>query len=234
MKSVQVVSAVFLGLSLCGCTEMSNRLMMGGPELSPVGSGLQDNVQTDAITEATTPPPDQKKAWIGGPGDYFRDARARQVGDLVTIKVAMNDQANFNSTSAGQRKGAYSGSATANTPVPFLNGTGGLDTSMSASSSGQGTVTRSEKLNVSVTALVRRVMPNGSLYVEGSQETLVNYEKRIVKVSGLVDPRNISADNSIDYEKIAEARIAYGGNGSSNDQQKPRWGLQLWDKITPF
>jgi len=81
---------------------------------------------------------------------------------------------------------------------------------------------------------VRRVMPNGSLYVEGSQETLVNYEKRVVKVSGLVDPRNISADNSIDYEKIAEARIAYGGNGSSNDQQKPRWGLQLWDKITPF
>ena len=234
MKSVQFVSVCVVGLALCGCTETSNRLMMGGPELSPVGSGLTDNVQTDAITQATSPEVDSRKKWIGGPGDYFRDARAREVGDLVTIKVSMNDKADFNSTSGGQRKAAYSGSATANTPVPFLNGTGSLDSSMSASSSGQGSVTRSEKLNVEVSALVRRVLPNGSLYVEGSQETLVNYEKRVVRVSGIIDPRNISPDNSIDYEKIAEARIAYGGSGSSNDQQKPRWGMQLWDKITPF
>nr|WP_246715323.1 flagellar basal body L-ring protein FlgH [Aestuariivirga litoralis] len=207
---------------------------MGGPELSPVGSGLSDNIQTDAVTQATSPDVDPKKSWQGGPADYFRDARARQVGDLVTIKVAMNDNANFNSTSGGQRKAAYTGSATADTPIPLLSGTGSLSSSMSASSSGQGSVTRSEKLNVAVAAMVRRVLPNGSLYVEGSQETLVNFEKRVVRVSGIVDPRNISADNTIDSDKIAEARIAYGGSGSSNDQQKPRWGLQLWDKITPF
>lgn len=187
-----------------------------------------------SINQAMTPDTNGRTNWVGGPADYFRDARAHQVGDLVTVKVSMNDNAKFDISTDGQRKASYAGSATAATPLPFLNGTGSLNSSLSATNSGQGTVQRSEKLNIAVAAIVRQVLPNGSLVVQGSQETLVNYEKRIVRISGIVDPRNIAPDNSIEYDRIAEARIAYGGSGNVNDQQRPHWGMQIWNKLNPF
>ena len=87
---------------------------------------------------------------------------------------------------------------------------------------------------LALSVVVRDVYPNGTMFVEGSQEVLVSLEKRVVHVSGIVDPRYIASDNSIDYSKIAEARISYGGTGKVSDAQKPRWGVQLWDKLNPF
>jgi flagellar L-ring protein FlgH len=219
---------------LTGCSAFTQKLIEG-PELSPVGSGLTRQVPAD-MTGSLDRANQASHSWIGGPADYFKDARARHVGDLISVRVGINDNANINSTSDRSRKASSNGTGTFNIGAFGFasHGTGSGTASNDSASSGQGTVTRSEKLNLSLTVVVREVYPNGNMLVEGSQEVLVNMEKRVVHVSGIIDPRFISPDNSVDYSKIAEARVSYGGSGKVSDAQKPRWGVQLWDKINPF
>ena len=99
---------------------------------------------------------------------------------------------------------------------------------------GQGNIDRSEQIQVSVAAVVTRVLPNGNLVISGSQEVRVNYELRQLTVAGIVNPLDISLNNSVAYDRIAEARIAYGGRGRSNDFQQPAWGQQIYDAVRPF
>ena len=113
-----------------------------------------------------------------------------------------------------------------------LNGNGNV--SSNSSSTGQGATARSERIQMAIAAMVTRVMPNGYLLIEGSQQVLVNYEQRTLRVAGLIRPADIAPDNSISYEKIAEARISYGGTGRISEVQQPGWGQQVWDQISPF
>ena len=78
------------------------------------------------------------------------------------------------------------------------------------------------------------MLPNGNLIVSGRQEVLVNKEVRELLVSGIIRPRDIATDNSISYDKIAEARISYGGRGRVMEMQSPGWGHRLFDIISPF
>ncbi len=210
--------------------------LVAGPQLSPVENDHDRTLSTGSLQQAYTPNESEAQQWIGGPGDYFRDSVARRKGDLITVRIAINDQANFKTSSDTSRKAGSNGSANFNLGFFGLGGTGAGTgaTAIDDSASGQGTIARSEKLNVSVAAVVREVLPNGNMVVEGNQQVLVNFERRDVRVTGIIDPRNISKDNSIDYSKIAEARVFYGGLGNASDTQKPRWGAQLWDKISPF
>ncbi len=235
MNFKSFMSLAVLCASLGGCSAYTEKLVEG-PDLSPVGSGLspsQRGEETGSYSAAIQP---AKSDWIGGPADYFRDARAHRAGDLINVRIGINDNANFNSSTDRSRKSNSDGSGSFSFGIAGLagNGSGTGTSSNDSASSGQGTVTRSEKLNVSLTVVVRDVYPNGNMFVEGSQEVLVNMEKRVVHVSGIIDPRFIGQDNSIDYSKIAEARISYGGSGQVSDAQKPRWGVQLWDKLNPF
>ena len=90
------------------------------------------------------------------------------------------------------------------------------------------------QIDLLVAAVVSDVLPNGNLVISGSQEVRVNFEMRVLNVAGIVRPVDISADNSIAYEKIAEARIAYGGRGRLMEVQQPPWGQQLVDNVSPF
>lgn len=83
-------------------------------------------------------------------------------------------------------------------------------------------------------AVVTTVLPNGNLVVSGKQEVLVNKEIRELLVTGIIRPRDIATDNSISYDRIAEARISYGGRGYVMEMQQPGWGQRLFDKISPF
>jgi len=77
-------------------------------------------------------------------------------------------------------------------------------------------------------------LPNGVLQIQGSQEVRVNYELRELLVTGFVRPADISRLNEVSYDKIASARISYGGRGQITDMQQPRYGQQIADTILPF
>lgn len=104
----------------------------------------------------------------------------------------------------------------------------------SSQSRGDGSVSRSEKLTLRVAATVVDVLPNGILSIEGSQELRVNFEMRELLVSGFVRPEDISRQNEITYDKIASARVSYGGRGQITDVQQPRYGQQILDMVLPF
>jgi flagellar L-ring protein FlgH len=235
MNVGRVFAVVCVCVFLPGCMAKLDPLV-DAPSLSPVGSGLSEGETTGSIEDVYQERTRDDGDWRGGPADYFGDARARQVGDLLTVVVDVNDRANVNSTSNRSRKS----SADIGTEFDFgllgLSGQGeGQATADGGSTaSGQGSTSRSERLRFDMATVVRRVLPNGHLLVEGSQEILVNNELRKVRISGIVNPRDVSSNNSIAYNRLAEARIVYGGKGQVSDVQKPRWGLQLWDKISPF
>jgi flagellar L-ring protein precursor FlgH len=229
------VSALVIALSVSGCAPDIENIGRA-PELSPVGSGvgLAATKPTVSDVEALAEPSGN---WVGGNGDFFRDARAQRQGDIITVKIEINDQATLNNTSNRSRKS----SADANLGFTYdlmgivgadVNGEG--DVNSNSASAGQGSTARSERIQMSVAAIVTRVLPNGYLLIEGSQEVLVNFEQRTLRVAGLIRPADISPDNTISYEKIAEARIAYGGKGRLTEVQQPGWTQQIWDRVSPF
>lgn len=222
---------------LCACSSQVGKLL-DQPQLSQVGGPVEDSLTTASVDTAfeDTKTEDQPSSWIGGKADFFRDSRPRGKGDLVTINIAMNDSATFNNSTAKTRKSANS--ASTDFDIGLFNflaqGQGEAKINGNAAASGQGSVVRSEKLKLQLTAVIRKVLANGYFVVEGTQQVLVNNEMRDVRVAGIVNPHDIAPDNSVDYQKIAEARVQYGGSGIVSSAQKPAWGVQLWDKITPF
>ena len=119
-----------------------------------------------------------------------------------------------------------------------MKGTGdgrlSADINAETSTKGEGAITRSESIELLVAAVVSDVLPNGNLVISGTQEVRVNFEMRVLSVAGIVRPRDIATDNTISYEKIAEARISYGGRGRITEVQQPAWGQQLFDTVAPF
>lgn len=206
------------------------------PELSSVGSALVNTEGDPAMAEVerlSEPAP----GWVGGSADFFRDARASKKGDLVTVNIQINDRATLNNTSNRSRNSSADGGLNFKYDVMGIveaNVNGNAEVESNSRSSGRGTTARSETIDLSVAAMVTQVMPNGFLLIQGSQEVVVNFEQRTLHISGLVRPVDISPENTISYEKIAEARIAYGGRGRLTEVQQPGWGQQIWDRISPF
>ena len=99
---------------------------------------------------------------------------------------------------------------------------------------GEGSTEREEEVNVRLAALVTQILPNGNMVIQGRQEVLVNFEKRVLQVNGVIRPEDIGIGNTISYDQIAEARIVYGGQGQITDVQQPRYGQQLYDVVFPF
>jgi flagellar L-ring protein precursor FlgH len=232
---MKLASVLCMCLLLAGCGRQYEA-MMGDKPLSPVGSGLE---RADRMSVASVYPVAEQGAsnWIGGPADYFRDRRPRHVGDLLTVDISINDKASLSNNSNRSRK------ASAGADLGFtydllgvvgadVNGKG--DVNSNSSQQGQGATTRSEKIELAVAAVVTEVLPNGYLVIRGTQEIQVNSETRVLQISGIVLPRDISDKGRLPYDRIAEARITYGGNGTITDVQKPGWGQRLWDKVTPF
>jgi len=233
---MKIVLAALLALALAGCAG-DIREMGREPYMSPVGAGLATDVQPTA--NAIFMPVNTGKRqslWDGGHADIFSDPRAAKIGDVLTVMISINDKASFgNATDRSlgtQNTTGFDYKLGVNSTQTELNPT--VNSNSTSSTQGQGTIDRSEKIQLSLAAVVTDVMPNGNLIVSGSQEVRVNYELRLLNIAGIVRPRDISKDNTISYDKIAEARISYGGRGRIMEVQQPPWGQLLYDKFRPL
>jgi flagellar L-ring protein FlgH len=224
-----------IALSVGGCWSSASEFMRE-PFFSPVGSGLVTD-ETASIQSARVLP---QPASNGPPPSLYSQPRIAHVGDIVRVLISINDKATLDNASGRSQTtkdgvvvdfGYNNGSsaASSNQPAKLLG-----DLSSSASTQGQGNIDRSEQIQVSVAAIVTRVLPNGNLVISGTQEVRVNYEMRQLTVAGIANPLDISLNNTIAYDRIAEARISYGGRGRQSDFQQPSWGQQIYDAARPF
>ncbi|HLH93694.1 MAG TPA: flagellar basal body L-ring protein FlgH [Xanthobacteraceae bacterium] len=183
----------------------------------------------------------ENSLWRSGSREFFKDQRAHQIGDILTVVVNITDTAKTSDETQRSRSNTedsgitdFIGSKTIpNKATSVLPGRL-LTTDSTASSDGKGSINRQEAVQTNVAAVVTQVLPNGNLVVEGKQELRVNFEIRELIVAGIVRPEDIQSDNTIDSTKIAEARIAYGGRGQITDVQQPRYGQQVMDVLLPF
>ena len=181
--------------------------------------------------------------WAQGGRAFFRDQRASRVGDILTVVVSIDDQAQLSNET--KRSRANSNSADLKSLLGFetklskilpnaVDNSSLVDTGSTSSNDGKGSIGRQEQIDLRVAATIVQVLPNGNLVVEGKQQVNVNFDMRELSISGVIRPQDISASNTITYDQIAEARINYGGRGTIADVQQPRYGDQLFDVLMPF
>ncbi len=239
MRNIPVVIAIAL---LTGCASTADIGKV--PSLSPV-TGTDDfnaMVSAGALRERR-PGKSIASLWHSGPSSLLGDRRARSLGDLLTVVIAIDDKAELSNSSSRARQGSEKMGVPALLGIPQLidrrlpggaTSANAVDLSSSSSANGSGSVKRNEKLTLRIAATVTGVLPNGYLKIHGSQEVRVNYELRELLVTGFVRPEDISRNNEITYDKIASARISYGGRGQISTAQQPRPGQQFLDRILPF
>lgn len=185
--------------------------------------------------------------WNLNSSGFFADQRASTIGDLLTVNIQIKDKASLSNDSKTTR----AGSSTFGDPVLFglekkideiIPGVSTEEVpvgdkaklSSTTSTNGNGTIERDETIELKIAALVTQRLPNGSLVIAGRQEVKVNYELRELRIAGIIRPQDIDQDNSIPYEKIAEARISYGGRGQLSRTQRTNYGGTLADVILPY
>ena len=179
--------------------------------------------------------------WQNGSRAFFKDQRARRVGDILTVNVDVTDSAKLDNTTSRSRSASESlgaGGGLDGNIVKALTNVENPATTLGLNSGGNhtgaGTIDRSESVTTNVAAVVTQVLPNGNLVIEGRQEIRVNFEVRELIIAGIVRPEDISSRNTVASTKIAEARISYGGRGQISDVQQPRYGQQVADILLPF
>lgn len=181
--------------------------------------------------------------WTGDRGSLLGDRRAMQRGDILTVVIEINDSAQITNSSDRSRSASQSMGVTDLFGLPqrvdptlpagaSLGSAVGIDSG--SNFSGDGSVSRNEKLTLRIAATIVDVMPNGVLSIQGSQEVQVNFELRELLVSGFVRPEDVTRQNEIAYDKIASARISYGGRGQISQMQQPRYGQQAAEILLPF
>ena len=181
--------------------------------------------------------------WQTGARAFFRDQRASRVGDILTVVVTINDQAQLQDETKRSRQNSDAANLTnffgfeshlhnilpnAVDPANLINA------GSTTANDGKGSINRQEQIDLRVAAEIVQVLPNGNLVVTGKQQVVVNFDRRELAISGIIRPQDIASDNTIIYDQIAEARIEYGGKGDIQDVQQPRYGDQLFDILMPF
>ena len=234
-------------LPLAACSTVVEAVK--GPELAPVGYPAALVAREQAImplASAREPGPQRASAnslWRVGARTFFQDQRAGRVGDILTVNIDIDDSAKVtNATTSSRTSGA-------NVGVPHFLGlestlgkilpgefdpATAVETSSSHSNAGAGQVNRSEKISLTIAAVVTGVLPNGNMMIQGTQEVRTNTDVRQLTVAGIVRPEDITASNTIRHTQIAEARISYGGRGDISRVQKTPAGQSLVERFSPF
>jgi flagellar L-ring protein precursor FlgH len=233
-------------LAHCGTAERLSRIGRA-PEMAPI----TDPTRSPGYQPVSMPMPAPQDArnlsanslWRPGSRTFLRDQRAASVGDLITILVSIKDTADLSNSTERSRDNSE------NMGIPRLLGLDssytrflakGIDpsrlveASSANTSAGNGRIQRNEAVTMRIAATVTQVLPNGNLVVRGRQQVRVNHEMRDLNIAGIIRPQDIASDNTVQHDRLAEARIAYGGRGTVSDVQQPRYGQQVLDAILPF
>ena len=243
----QAAASVVAVLLLAGCNAFTRMSEIG--ETPPLTT-IQDPKTQPGYQPVSLPMPspivgerEPNSLWKAGSRAFFKDQRAAQVGDILTILVSFDDKAQLNNETQTQRTTAEQDTMPnvmgfesqiqkilphAANPASLINVTGNTN------NDGKALINREEKITLEVAALVTQVLPNGNLVVQGHQEIRVNYEVRDLQVTGVLRPQDISSVNDVTLDKLAEARVSYGGRGQLTNDQQPRYGQQLLDIVAPF
>lgn len=251
-KRVLGLLAIAAGIAVAGCTQDYKEHR--NPGFSEMDPQLVPEVNRVSVPLPRSEPnrrPKRAEAsslWSRGTSSFFDDQRAQNVGDILTVVINIKDNAQLKNQSERSR----SGSQDLNNPGFFGYGgqidkilpgvsadqlpTGGniVDLGNTSASAGAGSIKRDESINLRVAALIIKELPNGNFVIAGRQEVKVNSELRELRVAGIIRPEDISTANTVGYDKVAEARITYGGRGQISVVQQPRYGEDFLDVILPY
>jgi len=206
-----------------------------------------ENVRPDnqvVIPQVVKPQPAAGSIWSGENGNNLicSAKKARYANDIVTIIVS--------ETAAGGNKASTNTGKDTSTSAAItsllglenqiigknanLNGKIGLNGTANNSLKGSGDTSRSSTLSASISARVLKVLDNGNLLIEGKRQLTVNAEDQYIIISGIVRPEDVTAENTIASQYIADARILYTGDGVINDKMRPGWLTRVVDWAWPF
>ena len=218
-----------------------------GPSMSPMGYpaqlvGEEQVMSLGSSREGVPQPASANSLWRSGARAFFFDQRASKVGDILTVLITINDNANIENETAASRTGANTSGitnlfgleSTLGKVLPHTFGPNTLNTNSSLVNSGTGTITRQDQINLTIAAVVTKVLPNGNLVIQGRQEVKTNQDLRELTVAGIVRPEDITSANTITHTQLAEARIDYGGRGDLAAVQKTPGGTALLQRYSPF
>lgn len=241
LKSLMLLGSCSLTLMACG----GQGPIGEAPDFTPARGGNEQRAMLSPGLPLTVNHRrvDRSSLWTAGQASLLGDRRAVKRGDILTVAIEIDDEAEMSNSSSRSRNGTESMS------LPHLFGIPqrinrklpegasmeeAVSLGSSSDSNGDGSIRRNEKLTLRIAATVTDVLPNGVLAIEGLQEVRVNFELRELLVTGFVRPQDISRQNEITYDKIASARISYGGRGQISEVQQPRYGQQILGRILPF
>lgn len=243
----ETLLALLVGCSLTACGSMDRVANIGkppemarieNPQLQP---GYQPVSMPMPAPQASHMQPNS--LWDSNRQAFFKDQRASDVGDILTVLIEISDEAELDNETERSRSSSegaglnsllgYEASLDRILPQAVDNGNL-IEAGADSSHNGSGSIGREEDISVTLAAIITQILPNGNFVIQGRQEVRVNFEKRILQVAGIIRPEDISTQNTIGYDQIAEARIIYGGEGQITDVQQPRYGQQLYDIVFPF
>jgi len=196
------------------------------------------NYVAEASAQAAPPQSSEGSLWVsqGANSNLFRDFKARQVNDVVTIMVsettsanATADAANNKDSTANVGMNSFFGLEKKIKELPNL-----VDGKSSTTFKGNGSTTRATTLTTTMTARVKGVLPNGYLVIEGVREVRVNNENQTIYLTGIVRPEDISARNVVPSAAIAQMEVRVQGRGVVSQPLKPGLLYRFLSGVFPF
>lgn len=248
MKNLLTYSSILASaIASTGCRTLDRVMEVG--DVPPVSQVMNPTAHPN-YRPITMPMPDPQpievqnnSLWRAGSKTFFKDQRAKAIGDILTVTINMNDSAVISNETKTDRQSTQSIGVNnfmgleanfADVLPKTVNPKKLIGVNSEPTLDGKGSINRSEQVQFKLAATIIQILPNGNLVISGRQEMRVNYEIRDAQVVGIVRPEDISSANTVPYEKISEARLIYGGRGQLDDIQQAPWGQQILTAISPF